>query len=72
MVFGHPGLSFQGWHLARSLPVLGSTEASKGDQDILYLAGWAIYRWSWLLQGTKNFICMDKMQILSGCTHRYF
>lgn len=41
---------------------MGSGEASKGHQDILHLAGWAINHQGQLPSGTKNFPAGDKWQ----------
>ena len=66
-VFGHWGLRFRGWHPAWLLDVvMGRGEASKGDHDVLDLAGWAASHWGQLPCGTKNFTGGDKRQILSG------
>lgn len=55
-VFGHWGLSFQGWHLARSLDmVMGSREAGNGDQPMLNLAGRATRHQGQLPRGIKKF-----------------
>lgn len=71
-VFGHQGLGFQGWHLARPLDVLmRSREASDGDQAMLDLAGWATGHRGQLPCGTKTFTGGDKREMLSGHTCGY-
>lgn len=62
--------SFQGWHPSQSLPVLGSRGQQRGPGPTVFGTLGQLY-WDWLLQGTKNFICVDKTQRLNGCTHGY-